>query len=118
MLLRYKGPGRTVSHTEVTGRVDPLPTMMEEGEVRLWGVGWNEAPNLATQLVGGGSGDDMEKDERAIKGNPIEPPKEVLGLAVNTLTVIRGGEEDKALIVMEIITMLGNKNGLVAWQSS
>lgn len=34
------------------------------------------------------------------------------------LTVIRGGEEDKALTVMEIIMVLGNKNGLVAWQSS
>jgi hypothetical protein len=31
MLLRYKGSGRTVLPTEVTGRVDPLLTMMEEG---------------------------------------------------------------------------------------
>jgi hypothetical protein len=33
MLLRYKGPGSTVSPTEVVGRVDPLSTMMEEGNV-------------------------------------------------------------------------------------
>jgi hypothetical protein len=39
MLLRYKGPGRTVSSTEVTGRVDPLLAMMEEGNVGLWGWG-------------------------------------------------------------------------------
>ena len=31
MLLRYKGSSRTVLPTEVTGRVDPLLTMMEEG---------------------------------------------------------------------------------------
>jgi hypothetical protein len=37
MLLWYKGPGRTVSPIEVTGKVDPLPTMMEEGKVRLPG---------------------------------------------------------------------------------
>jgi hypothetical protein len=30
MLLRYKGPRRTVTPTEVTSRVDPLPTMMKE----------------------------------------------------------------------------------------
>jgi hypothetical protein len=39
MLLRYKGPGRTMSPIEVIGRVDPLPTMMEEKEVRLRGCG-------------------------------------------------------------------------------
>jgi hypothetical protein len=37
MLLRYRGPGRTVSPTEVTGIVNPLLTMMEEGNVGLWG---------------------------------------------------------------------------------
>jgi hypothetical protein len=57
MLMRYRGPGRTVSPNEVTGRVDLLPTMMEDGKVRLWGWGkamtlgsgvvWNEAPDLA-----------------------------------------------------------------------
>jgi hypothetical protein len=35
MLLRYKGPGRTVSPTEVRDRVDLLPTIME-GKVGLW----------------------------------------------------------------------------------
>jgi hypothetical protein len=39
MLLRYKGLGRTVSPTEVIDRVDPLPTMMEEGKVGLRGWG-------------------------------------------------------------------------------
>ena len=62
MLLTYREPGRTVSPTEVTGRVDPLSTMMEEGKVVLWGCGkdtvpelgvvWYEAPELATQSVG------------------------------------------------------------------
>jgi hypothetical protein len=30
-LVKRKGPGRTASPTEVTGRADPFPTMMEEG---------------------------------------------------------------------------------------
>jgi hypothetical protein len=34
-----KGLGRTVSPTEVIDRVDPLPTMMEEGKVGLRGWG-------------------------------------------------------------------------------
>jgi hypothetical protein len=37
MLLRYKGPGKTVSPIEVIGRVDPLPTVMEEEKVGLGG---------------------------------------------------------------------------------
>jgi hypothetical protein len=36
MLLRYKGPGRTVSPTEETGRVAPLPTTID-GVVRSRG---------------------------------------------------------------------------------
>jgi hypothetical protein len=34
-LVKRKGPRRTVSPTNVTGRADPFPTMMEEG-----GEGW------------------------------------------------------------------------------
>jgi hypothetical protein len=30
-LVKRKGPGRTASPTEVTGRADPFPTTMEEG---------------------------------------------------------------------------------------
>jgi hypothetical protein len=37
MLLRYNRPRMTVLPTEVTGRVDPLPKMTEEGKVVLWG---------------------------------------------------------------------------------
>jgi hypothetical protein len=77
MLLWYKGPGRTVSPIEVTGKVDPLPTMMEEGKVRLpgWGketilglgVVWYEASGSATQPVGVGVGCDdiVVQGERA-----------------------------------------------------
>jgi hypothetical protein len=36
-IVEVQGPGKTVSPTEVTGRVDPLPTMMEEGNVGLGG---------------------------------------------------------------------------------
>lgn len=39
MMLRYRGPRRTVLPTEVTGRVDPLSTMRVEGKVGLWGWG-------------------------------------------------------------------------------
>jgi hypothetical protein len=31
MLLRWNGPGRTDAPTEVTGRVEPLPTTIEGG---------------------------------------------------------------------------------------
>jgi hypothetical protein len=58
MLVRYKGPGRTVSPTKVTCMVDPLPIMMEKGKVGLWGRGketilgsrvvWNVALESAT----------------------------------------------------------------------
>jgi hypothetical protein len=60
--LRYNGPGSTESPTEVTGRMDPLPTMMEwgwkakgGGEEMLpkYGVVWLEAPESATQSVVG-----------------------------------------------------------------
>jgi hypothetical protein len=37
ILLRYKGPRRTVSPTNGTVKVDQLPIMMEEGNVGLWG---------------------------------------------------------------------------------
>jgi hypothetical protein len=30
-LVKRKGPGRTAVPTEVMGRVEPFPTMMEEG---------------------------------------------------------------------------------------
>jgi hypothetical protein len=36
MLDKWKGPGRTASPTKVTGRVEPFPTMMEEGR-EGWG---------------------------------------------------------------------------------
>jgi hypothetical protein len=38
-LVKRKGPERTVSPTEVTGRADPFPTMMEEGR-EVWGERW------------------------------------------------------------------------------
>lgn len=73
---------------------------------------WKETSESATQLVGGGGGDDMGKDERDIGGTPIEPQEGVLGpVVVSMLTTIMGGEEGKASIVREIITALGNTNG-------
>ena len=79
ILLTYKGPGRTVSPVEVTGRVDPLPTMMEEGKVVLWGWGkeiiqgsgvvWYEASESATQSVGEVGCHDTRYKERARGGS-------------------------------------------------
>jgi hypothetical protein len=53
--------GRAESPTEVTGRADPLPTMMDEGSIMVGGrtdvkltaseVVWLEAPDFVTQLV-------------------------------------------------------------------
>jgi hypothetical protein len=52
--------------------------------VGLWGwskatalgsrVVWNEAPELATQLMGGGVGEDMGCEKKAKGGTPKEPP--------------------------------------------
>jgi hypothetical protein len=36
-LVKRKGPGRTTTPTEVTGRAEPFPTTMEEGR-----EGWGE----------------------------------------------------------------------------
>jgi hypothetical protein len=49
MLLRFKGPGKTVSPTEMTSRVDPLPTMMEEGKVELWE--WGKETTLGSGVM-------------------------------------------------------------------
>jgi hypothetical protein len=53
--------------------------------VGLWGwskatalgsrVVWNEAPELATQLMGGGVGEDMGCEKKAKGGTPKEPPE-------------------------------------------
>jgi hypothetical protein len=53
--------GRAESPTEVTGRADPLPTMMDEGSIMVGGrtdvkltasvVVWLEAPEFVTQSV-------------------------------------------------------------------
>ena len=58
-MCKRKKSGMTESPTEVTGRAEPLPTMMEEGheggggwvEVRIpaSGVVWKEAPESAIQ---------------------------------------------------------------------
>jgi hypothetical protein len=37
ILLRFNGLGRTESPSEVTGRVDPLPTMIDEGQAEFGG---------------------------------------------------------------------------------
>jgi hypothetical protein len=67
-LDKRKGPGRTASPTEVTGRAEPFPTTMEDGRegwggevedrIPASGVVWYEAPESATQSeteVGGAS---------------------------------------------------------------
>jgi hypothetical protein len=74
-------------------------------------VVWNEAPESATQSVGGGSDKEMGNDERVIRVTPMELPKGMMEQAVNKLTTIMGGEEGKASIVRETITALGNTNG-------
>jgi hypothetical protein len=73
ILLRYKGLGRTVSSTEVTDIVYPLPTMMKEGKVGLreWGketilglgVVWYETSESTTKSVGGLGCEDMGYEE-------------------------------------------------------
>jgi hypothetical protein len=64
--------GRAESPTEVTRRADPLPTMMDEGSVKVGGrtevkllaseVVWLETPESATQSVtaGGSQGHGVE----------------------------------------------------------
>jgi hypothetical protein len=64
-IIKIKQIGRAKSPTEVTGRADPLSTMMDEGSVELGGqtevnllaskVVWLEAPESAIQsvIVGG-----------------------------------------------------------------
>jgi hypothetical protein len=78
MLLRYNVPGRTVSPTEVTGRVDPFADNDEGREGGVMGVGesdssgsgvvWNEALESATQSVGGGDAEDKGCEKRAKGG--------------------------------------------------
>ena len=57
-MCKRKVPGKTESPSEVTGRAEPSPPMMEEGqegggwqEVRIpaSGVVWKEAPESAIQ---------------------------------------------------------------------
>jgi hypothetical protein len=50
MLLTYKEPGRTMSPTEVIGRVDPLLTIIEAGKVGLWG--WGKVTTLGREWCG------------------------------------------------------------------
>jgi hypothetical protein len=78
MLLRYNVPGRIVSPTEVTGRVDPFADNDEARKSGVMGVGesdssrsgvvWNEALELATQPVGGGDAKDKGCEKRAKGG--------------------------------------------------
>lgn len=122
MMLRYNEPGRTVSPTEMIGRVDPLLTMLEEVKVGLWGWGKeialglgvvrNKGPKSATQLVGGGGSEDKGCEKRAKKGHHIEP----LGGELWPRVTSMGDGGDDALIIREAIVALGNTSGLVVWQ--
>ena len=61
ILLRYNGPGTTESPTEVTGRVEPSPTTIDEGLAEFKGrsldilptdgVVWCNAPESTTQSL-------------------------------------------------------------------
>jgi hypothetical protein len=51
-LVKRKGPGRTASSTEVTGRVDPFPTTMEERR-EGWGIGGRQNTCVQGGVVGG-----------------------------------------------------------------
>lgn len=131
MMLRYRGPRRTGSPTEVTDRVNPLLTMMEEGKVGLrgWGketvsgsgVVWYEVLESATQSVEGAEvcyGNTKYK-ERAKGGTPSEPPGWKLGLSrACKLTSGMGDGDGKALIVMEKISAQQNTNDPRVWRPS
>lgn len=127
--MRYKGPGRTVSSTEVTDIVYPLPTMMKEGKVGLreWGketilglgVVWYETSESTTKSVGGLGCEDMGYEKRAREGTPTEPSRGVLGsTVVSMLMTDMGGGDDKASSVMETISTLQNTNGPRVWRPS
>jgi hypothetical protein len=93
--FRYKGPGRIVSPTEVTSRVDPSPTMMEKEKVGLWGWGketimgsgvvWCQAPESATQSVGGEGGDDMGMGKESHQRHPHRATGRGVGPAVASM---------------------------------
>jgi hypothetical protein len=51
-LDKRKGPGRTASPTEVTGRAEPFPTTMEEGRDG-WGGGGRQNTCVRGGVVGG-----------------------------------------------------------------
>jgi hypothetical protein len=48
-LLRQNGPEKVESPTEVTGRADPLSTMMDEGLVEVGG--WTEVKLPTSEVV-------------------------------------------------------------------
>jgi hypothetical protein len=96
MLSRYKGPGRIVSPTEVTGRVNPLPTMMGEGKVGL--RGWGKKTIPGSRVVW------YEASESATHAP-----------AASRLTTCMGDGEGKAPAVMETISAPQNRNGPRAW---
>jgi hypothetical protein len=51
-LVKRKGPGRTTTPTEVTGRAEPFPTTMEEGR-EGWGGGGRQDTCVRGGVVGG-----------------------------------------------------------------
>lgn len=115
-LLRYEGPGRTVSPTKVTTRVYPLPIIMEEGKVGLWG--WGKETILGSgvvwcmvseSVVRVGCGD-MGYEERARGGTLTELGWALGPLVARRLTTSMGGGDDMASIFMESISAPWNTN--------
>jgi hypothetical protein len=51
-LDKRKGPGRTASPTEVTGRAEPFPTTIEDGR-EGWGIGGRQSTCVRGGVVGG-----------------------------------------------------------------
>ena len=52
-LDKRKGPGRTASPTEVTGRAEPFPTTIEDGREGWGGIGGRQSTCVRGGVVGG-----------------------------------------------------------------
>jgi hypothetical protein len=83
-------------------------------------VVWYKASKSVTQSIGvGGAAKTWCTRREPGGGAPTKPPGGGLGPGVaSMLTMIMGCDDDKASIVIEIITTLRNTNGPIAWRPS
>jgi hypothetical protein len=109
MLLRYKGPERTMSPTKVIGRVDPLSIVMEEGKLRLGGG--VERGTRVSNLVGSRRG----KQRKGVREeSQVRHPYIATGMELGLEGASMLGGNDKVSIGMKAITALENTSDLVA----